>query len=136
MIAGFTLLGGSLPSLLFDRAQNLQDVWTLAGSKPIALVKKDHSIVVLLQSIAVFDKFDTRRLTAKERASRVVAQYVLPSLRVFRPVMDLPKVGYLGMVVSYGSQDFGKGPGDMEGETVARSCPTDGMHGIPRGPPF
>ncbi len=80
----------------------------------------DTALSLIINSLFVDNVYNTLRLTARQRATKVIEEYVLPQLIVFIYRFKSSEIKYFGLTCVYGSKTFGDtDPVATKGEYVA-----------------
>lgn len=66
----------------------------------------DTAKIFFITGIALEDIYNTLRLTSRQRATKVITTYLIPTLKALKPIMN-KEFNYLGLGAIYGSKDFG-----------------------------
>lgn len=66
----------------------------------------DTALSVIISDAFIDNIYNTLQLTSKQRASKVVTTYILPSLKAFALSFTNKEIKYFGMTCLYGSKDF------------------------------
>ena len=76
------------------------------NSMPVNFALKDNHLTFLLMGVASENSFNTLRLTAKERAVKIIESMILPTINKIYKSFNETEIKYIGMAVTYGSKDF------------------------------
>jgi len=66
----------------------------------------DKSITLIISSLYIKHTYNTLELSSKQRATKVITSYILPSLKEFSKHFTDNKIKYFGIGCVYGSKDF------------------------------
>lgn len=87
---------------------------------------KDSALSLLFSGVVSDNVYNTLRLTAKERAAKVIATYILPALRIVAEDFNTKEIKYFGFSCVYGSKDFGNDePNGTKAEFISFLAPSD-----------
>ena len=75
-------------------------------SLPVRFASFKDKTVLLISQIGVETVFNTLSLGTKERAARIISSNMIPELKRLYDTFKDTDLGYLGMVIAYGSKDF------------------------------
>lgn len=85
--------------------QSGQFIFTKGVDLPIRfLLFGDAATSVIVQNAYIDNIYNTIQLTSKQRATRVITGYILPSLKYIAEAFPEPEVKYYGMTCIYGSK--------------------------------
>src|SRR5690606_36312941 len=66
----------------------------------------DKSLTLIISSVYVKHTYNTLELSSKQRATKVLTTYILPSIKEFAKHFSDNKIEYFGITCTYGSKDF------------------------------
>jgi hypothetical protein len=66
----------------------------------------DKSITLIISSVYIKHTYNTLELSSKQRATKVLSSYILPSLKEFAKHFPDSKIEYFAISCVYGSKDF------------------------------
>jgi hypothetical protein len=69
-------------------------------------VFNDKSITLIISSVYIKHTYNTLELSSKQRATKVITSYILPSLKEFAKHFSDTKIEYFVISCTYGSKDF------------------------------
>lgn len=85
---------------------------------------RDTLLSVIFTGIAVGKLLNTLKLTSKQRASKIITEYILPSLNKISEPFVNTKIQYIGITCLFGSKDFlDKSPLAIKPEYLALLVP-------------
>lgn len=95
---GLKLLGSDqLGKFIYSKGISLPVHFGLMG---------DTALSFIVSGVYIDNIYNTLKLTARQRATKVVTTYMLPSLKSFANSFSDNEVKYFGMTCVYGSKDF------------------------------
>lgn len=98
----------------------------LGGRPPLTFASKGEGLALLVRGVVSTVEHNTLRATARQRAAEVIRSVVLPSMKAFAALKDLPDVKFYALSVTYGSRDFlDRSALATKSETVAVVVPAD-----------
>jgi len=65
----------------------------------------DTSKIFFITGIAIQDVYNTLKLTSRQRASRIITSYLIPSLKALKPMLN-KEYEYVGLGAVFASKDF------------------------------
>ncbi|MDD5525473.1 MAG: hypothetical protein PHV90_09570 [Smithella sp.] len=75
---------------------------------PMRFANKDNKVVFLLTKYGSQMVFNTLRVSAKDRAAKIIGSLILPAMKEFKRAFNGSGICYYGMTVFFGSKDFSK----------------------------
>jgi hypothetical protein len=80
----------------------------------------DTALSIIISGAYIDNVYNTLKLTSKQRATKVITTYILPSLKAFSENFSTKDIKYFGMTCLYGSKDFSSDEAlNTKGEYVA-----------------
>ncbi len=79
---------------------------------------KDVSKLCFITGIAVDNVYNTLRLTSRQRAGKVVTEFIIPSIKSMNPILD-KEFDFIGLGAIYGSKDLSDKYGLIKEEYIA-----------------
>ena len=79
---------------------------TLGAGTPIRVLSYNKtSTIFFITSIALQEVYNTMKFTSRQRAAKVITEYLIPSIKKMEPVMN-KGFTYIGISAVFGSKDF------------------------------
>jgi hypothetical protein len=92
--------------IVFVDGEKVKYLYNREGDIPIRFVLKDEKKVFLLTKYGSSKIFNTLRMSAKNRAAKIISSIILPCMENFHSAFKDSDISYYGMVVFFGSKDF------------------------------
>ncbi|MEP6466162.1 MAG: hypothetical protein ABJB05_07635 [Parafilimonas sp.] len=92
---------------LLSRDQLGEFMYDIGVSLPVEFgLYGDTALSVIISGIFIDKIYNTLKLTSKQRATKVVTTYILPSFKALSENFTNKEIKYFGMTCVYGSKDF------------------------------
>ncbi|MBK8368172.1 MAG: hypothetical protein IPL10_12350 [Bacteroidetes bacterium] len=92
---------------IFGTDQTASFIYSKNAKSPINFcLNGDTALTVLLSSVYIENVYNTTKLSARQRATKVLTSYLIPQLKVFSNNFTQSEIKYFGFSAVYGSKDF------------------------------
>jgi hypothetical protein len=115
LVTSMTLVGSNLASYVYLRGLEV----------PLRFARRDTLTSLVLIGVSIDKVYNTLQLDGRGRATTVIQEVIMPSLRWFAESFQSPDVARFGMCVLYGSKNFAdrSSSRNLQPEMVALTVP-------------